>query len=228
VRSSSSGRLYRIVSFDRAVQLFEREELHFAHPSSWADPYEVRLQHAASHQLFGQCWCTRGVSDAMWRIYSTTHLGVRISTSTKKLREALTPRVKALGFALRMDQVNYESQHNINAEIRAIRDDLKDNFTTDRAMDALFIKRDAFDHEAEYRAVICNPKGTEDDVRKGVKVQVNPHRLVDSILLDPRAPRELAEAFTYYFKAKIGFKRRVAPSVLYKSQVPIVVEPDDA
>jgi len=33
--SSSAGRLYRILSFDRVVQMFEKEQLHLAHPSSW-------------------------------------------------------------------------------------------------------------------------------------------------------------------------------------------------
>jgi hypothetical protein len=221
---ASAGRLYRIVSFDRAVQIFEREELHFAHPSSWGDPYEVRLQHSASHQFFGQCWCTRGVSDAMWRIYSPSHLGVRISTSTRKLRQALAPQVDALNLVMRLEPVNYESQHTINSEMRDIRDDLRAQFNTYRAMDALFLKRDAFDHEAEYRVVIHNPAGTEDGARDGIKLKVNPHRLIDSILLDPRAPKELGEAFRFFFKEKIKFKGRVAPSVLYKTQVPIVVE----
>jgi hypothetical protein len=224
VSGTSSGRLYRIVSFDRAVQIFAREELHFAHPSTWADPYEVRLQHPASHQFFGQCWCTKGVSDAMWRIYSPTHMGVRISTSTRKLREALAPQVDAHGWVTRLEPVNYERQHVINSEMRDIQDDLRNQFNTYRAMDALFLKRDAFDHEAEYRAVIHNPAGTEDEAPRGLKLKVNPHRLIDSILLDPRAPKELAEAFAFFFKEKLKFKARVAPSVLYKVQVPMVVE----
>lgn len=222
--TSSAGRLYRILSFDRAVQIFEREELHFAHPSTWADPYEVKLRHAASDQLFGQCWCTRGVSDAMWRIYSPNHLGVRISTSTKKLRQALTPMVKARDGILRLDEVDYKSQHDINLMMRAVQADLKENFSTERAMDALFLKREAFDHESEYRAVIHFPGATDESLRNGVKVQVDPHRLIDSVLLDPRAPTELAAAFAFYFTDKIKFKKRVAPSVLYKSQTPLMVE----
>lgn len=225
---NSAGRLYRIVSFDRAVQIFEREELHFAHPSTWADPYEVRLRHPVSHQFFGQCWCTKGVSDAMWRIYSPNHMGVRISTSTRKLRETLAPQVEAHNWMMRLEPVNYESQHTINSEMRSIQEDLRGQFNTYRAMDALFLKRDAFDHEAEYRVVIHNSAGTKDGAPAGLKLKVNPHRIIDSILLDPRAPRELTEAFTFFFKEKLKFKKRVAPSVLYKVQVPIVVEGDDA
>lgn len=222
--SSAAGRLYRIISFDRAVQIFESESLHFAHPSSWEDPYEVRLRHNASHSFFGQCWCTRGVSDAMWRIYSTAHLGVRISTSTRKLKEALAAETKAMGGTLRLGNVKYLSQYNLNLEMQEIHSDLQQSFTTKRAMDALFLKREAFDHEAEYRAVLHIPNASPKVLRNGVKIKVSPHKLIDSILLDPRAPKELAAALSFYFTDKLNFTQRVATSVLYKSQTPLIVE----
>lgn len=224
--SSSSGRLYRILSFDRAVQIFEREELHFAHPSSWDDPYEARLQHSHSHQIFGQCWCTKAVSDAMWRIYSPHHLGVRISTSTALIRREVSRAIRNEGYLLRMAAVEYKTQYNINKEMRALRDDLQADFSISRAMDALFLKREAFDHEAEYRVLLHSPEATRRTTRQGIKIPVNPHRLIDNVLLDPRAPSELAAAFTYYFKEKLNFNGRVAPSVLYKSSEPYVVEED--
>lgn len=224
--ASSAGRLYRIISFDRAVQIFESGELHFAHPSTWEDPYEVQLQHEASHSLFGQCWCTRGVSDAMWRIYSPNHLGVRISTSTKKLKGALVAGSKSLGGSVRLGSVEYKSQRDINFEMKEIRTELQENFSISRAMDALFLKREAFDHEAEYRAVIHIPNASEEVIRDGIKIKANPHKLIDSILLDPRAPKELASAFAFYFTDKLNYEQRVAPSVLYKSQTPLIVEDD--
>lgn len=222
--ASSAGRLYRIISFDRAVQIFENRELHFANPSTWEDPYEVRLQHGASHTLFGQCWCTRGVSDAMWRIYSPNHLGVRISTSTRKLKAALVTGAKCVGGTERLGNVEYISQHDINLEMRNIHSELQVKFSTKRAMDALFLKREAFDHEAEYRAVLHIPNASQEALRDGVKIKVNPHKFIDSILLDPRAPKELAAAFAFYFTDKLNYKLRVAPSVLYKSQTPLIVE----
>ena len=61
-------------------------------------------------------------------------------------------------------------------------------------------------------------------MRDGVKIKVNPHKLIDNILLDPRAPKELAAAFAFYFTEKLEYRQRVAPSVLYKSQTPLIVE----
>lgn len=129
-----------------------------------------------------------------------------------------------MGGTLRLGKVDYMSQHNINHEMQEIQSDLQQSFSTKRAMDALFLKREAFDHEAEFRAVLHIPNASEKTLRDGVKIKINPHKLIDSILLDPRAPKELAAAFSFYFTDKLNYKQRVAPSVLYKSQTPLIVE----
>lgn len=214
--NNTSGRLYRILSFDRAVQIFEQGELHFAQPSTWPDPYEVSLVHSNSHKLFGQCWGTRGVSDAMWRIYSTNHLGVRISTSTRKLKKAIASELIRRGFELRMQNVDYLNPHDLRGKVSKISKELAENFNVQQAMDVLFLKRVAFDYESEYRVVIYCPDATKVLARQGIKIQVDPHELIDSVLLDPRAPDELIAALSFYFKGKLKFAKRVQRSVLYK------------
>lgn len=87
--SIAAGRLYRVMDFSRVVQMFEKQELYFSHPTAWDDPFEKRVEHQSSHALFAQCWCQIGISDAMWRIYSQNGMGVRISTTTKKLSRAV-------------------------------------------------------------------------------------------------------------------------------------------
>jgi hypothetical protein len=160
----------------------------------------------------------------MWRIYSPNHLGVRIATSTRKLRQELSREAEKLGFALRLKEVQYLSQFEIDAEMKKIRNDLSSKFEVQRALDALFLKRNAFEHESEYRALIYSPNGNRAQAKKGIKININPHRLIDNILLDPRAPDELVAALKYYFEEKIGFKGSVRRSVLYKSPMPLIVE----
>ncbi len=46
---------------------------------------------------------------------------------------------------------------------------------------------------------------------------MNPHKLIESILLDPRAPQQLVDAFTSYFVQKLQFKGRVGCSVFHES-----------
>lgn len=217
----SAGRLYRILDFSRAVQIFESESLYFAHPSAWADPYETRVTHQGSHALFAQCWGQLGVSDAMWRIYSPTHMGVRLSTSTKKLSQAVRAASKANGYHCTTGKVEYLSQHDLNLKIREIASALENEFDLSTAAKILYYKREAFTHESEWRATIYCPEVERLQVPKGIAVPVNPHKLIDNILLDPRAPKELIDAFTYYFKEKLKFKGRVGRSVLYKSPAKI-------
>lgn len=213
----SAGRLYRILDFSRAVQIFEKESLYFAHPQAWDDPYEARVEHQSSHALFAQCWCQLGVSDAMWRIYSPNHMGVRISTTTTKLSAAVRSTTRPLGYGWKAGPVNYLSQHDLNLRVREITASLRKKFDLATAVNILYMKREAFTHESEWRATIYCPDVDRASVQKGVSVTVNPHKVIDSILLDPRAPQELVDAFTYYFKEKLKFKGRVMRSVLYKS-----------
>lgn len=219
---NSAGRLYRIINFHHAVQVFEKGELFFSHPSKWEDPYETRLIHRESHKVFSQCWCSNGVSDAMWRIYSPNHLGIRVGTSTNKLRAALEKGIKGSAKKLRMDDVSYISQHSLNMKSQSIRDQLEGSFDIDKSIDLLFMKREAYEHESEYRVVLIDEQPPEEG--GGVSVSINPHQVIDSILIDPRAPKELADALVFYFKEKIGFKKKCEKSRLYKTPMPLVVD----
>ncbi|WP_339071180.1 DUF2971 domain-containing protein [Pseudomonas idahonensis] len=218
--------LYRILDFSRAVQIFEKRELYFASPASWDDPYERRISHARDHAIYSQCWCQHGISDAMWRIYSNNGMGVRLSTTTRKLRQALKLAAEKAGYHFRVGEVDYLSQTDFNSEARKIRTELSEKFEISRAIDAIYMKREAFRHENEWRATIFCPDQKRTVKKKGISIPIDPHALVDRILLDPRAPEELVEAFKFYFKEKIGFEGQVVRSVLYKSPKPLKVYED--
>lgn len=225
--SKARGKLYRIMDFHRAVQIFETRSLFFAHPSAWEDPYEVRLQHKKSDAIFAQCWCQSGISDAMWRIYSPHGIGVRISTTQEKLEEQGKVWAESQGFHWRGEEVEYEEQRKLKDRLDAIKRDLSADFQIERAADALFLKRESFEHEDEWRAVITCAGGKKRAQRKGIVVPVDPHALIDNILLDPRAPEELTDALGHYFTAKLGYAGVVKRSVLYKVPKPILVDDED-
>lgn len=226
--SKAKGKLYRIMDFSRVVQIFKDQSLYFAHPSGWKDPYEVRLQHAKSHAVFAQCWCQSGISEAMWRIYSPHGLGVRIATTKEKLQSVSKAWAESKGFHWQGREVEYEEHSSFNVRLQGIRNALAAEFRTDRAAEALFLKREAFSHEDEWRGVIvCNDRAPKGEPRKGIAVPINPHDLIDNILLDPGAPRELTDALGHYFKSKLGYGGTVKPSVLYKVPKPILVDDDD-
>ncbi|MCV4267289.1 DUF2971 domain-containing protein [Pseudomonas capsici] len=210
-------KLYRIMDFTRVVQIFESKTLYFAHPNTWDDPYEQMLKHPMDHAIFAQCWGRLGISDAMWRIYSKNGMGVRISTSPAKLRTTIKESTRAHGLKYRLKPVKYKSQLTLRNEAKKIEADLKECYTVPRAVDMLYMKRDAFRHETEWRATIYSASEDRKIQKSGITISVDPHYLIDNILLDPRAPDELISAFKFYFEKKIKFTGKITRSVLYKT-----------
>ena len=115
---SSPKWLYRIVRFDRLVQMFKTGAWHFAHPSAWEDPYEIRTTNAMSDRIFALCWCRDGVSDAMWRIYSPDRLGVRIRTRMDRLQTSLSTLRAERGILFRLQRIIRIEQMNRIHELR--------------------------------------------------------------------------------------------------------------
>ena len=212
-RSDSS--LYRILGFDRLVQLLESKQLYFSHPSTWEDPCEKLIEHRLSPNIFAQCWCRNGVSDAMWRIYSPNQLGVRIRTTKQKLREQLNEASTSDGIRFRIQGVKYKPESKLNYEIEAIADALAESFRLSVAFDSLFMKRLAFKHEAEVRVAVYKQGIELDETPLGIGVPIDPFALIESVLIDPRAPDAYVKAYKHFLKEKLGFPGRVGQSALY-------------
>ena len=219
MRELPSSNLYRIIGFDRAVQLLKTNELYFAHPSSWDDPYERGLIHQDSQNLFAQCWCRKAVSDAMWRIYSSNSLGVRIGTTHSQLEAALSQAKKAQNLNFKIQKVKYLYQEELDFELKRIERALKSKHSVSMAMSQLFLKRRAFSHESETRVVIY-ASSFDDEVRKAFSIKVDAKSLINSVWIDPRAPQEYVDAFTSYLKKDVKFKGVVKKSSLYAARTP--------
>ena len=87
-------------------------------------------------------------------------------------------------------------------------------------MSQLFLKRRAFSHESETRAVVY-AGAAEDETRKAFIVKADARNLINSIWIDPRAPQEYVDAFTAYLKKEIKFKGVVKKSSLYAARTPL-------
>ncbi|GFM57332.1 hypothetical protein PSCICF_35100 [Pseudomonas cichorii] len=219
IKISKNKYLYRIVRFDHAVQVL-KGALYFSHPSQWEDPYETRVKHNYDHAIFAQCWTTASMSDAMWRIYSPNFLGVRLRTKAGKLAQAMQAYAQSnKGFQIRLEKVNYLRQADYKKEASQIEALMGDNDFRSPALgaDLLCIKRSAFEHENEVRAILfdSNAEREEGSVLKSVVVDFSGIDLIDSILFDPRAPDELCHAMRHYLKDVLGFSGDVRKSKLY-------------
>jgi hypothetical protein len=213
--SDSVHTLYRIVKFHHAVEILTGT-LHFSHPSKWDDPYEMRVKDSRNYALFAQCWGKKSMSDAMWRVYSPDHLGVRIKTSRTKLESAMQAFTRANhGYLRRLKDVEYSTTKTVAKRTEGIVCELNERWNPSAAADLLFHKRSAFEHEAEVRAVIFCPARDETRIDSGLKVEINGHDFVESILFDPRAPDTLVDALKYYLKSKLGYDGHIGKSKLY-------------
>lgn len=211
-----STNLYRIVPFERAVQLFTRRVLYFSSPRAWDDPYEVAVEHRQSNCIFAQCWSSKSMSDAMWRIYSPNSLGVRIGTTRHRIQKALTKVVESEQIdKFSIKDVRYAKSNVVQTNFRNLSKILEKTSGFEFAVAALTIKRDAFEHEQEVRLVVANDAWSNENNVMGREVQVDPFEIVRSILVDPRAPEEYLAAYKHYFEVVLGFKGNVSRSELY-------------
>jgi hypothetical protein len=224
-----NNHLYRITSFDRAVEIIQQKKLYFAHPSSWEDPYESVLRHERSAAIFAQCWCRKSLSDAMWRIYSPNGLGVRIGTTRQRLQEALTEaKSRQPDLRFKIKNVEYLYQEELDFKLDDVRKSLLDNYTFSNAIEPLLLKRKAFDHERETRAVLYNQEYIDKPGTKGISIQIEPFEFVTSIWVDPRAPTPFVEAYRHYLKNVLGFPGTVKKSTLYAIPNQLSVEHDES
>jgi len=210
------------MNFCHLVDLFKKRELHFSHPSVWEDKYETRLTHDDLGRVFGQCWSNHYSSDAMWRIYSQSFMGVRISTTPRQFREAVDQaNEKGANLRFRLQDVRYLPLEGVTMAVRRVREKIDNGEELCDVTDALFYKRNFFDHEAECRALLITEESNPDAVRTGIKLPINPHIFINRILLDPRTPDQLADAFINYIQKKLNYKGEIGISSLHRVPKPL-------
>ncbi len=216
--------LYRITSFRHVVDLFHSQQLHFSRPSSWGDPFEVLLRHKRSNALFAQCWCKKSVSDAMWKVYSPDHASLRIRTTRSKLAE-LSASHSNSGMAFWIRDMDYKRPTQVRVELLKLAQRLQDSYTVAQAASALFLKRDAFEHEHEVRIVVHNERLPDTaSPQQSLRLGFRAHEFVESIMFDPQVDPAFYQACSHYLRTVVGFKGSVGRSALYRLQKQLVVE----
>jgi len=96
--------IYRIIDFDRLVEMVEENHNWLTRPSLWDDPFEGLLNHADfrsktsiynypeitfSDYVYAQCWSFSEENDLLWRVYSPNKDGVRVKSTPIKLLQSL-------------------------------------------------------------------------------------------------------------------------------------------
>lgn len=123
---------------------------------------------------------------------------------------------------IRLKAVEYLKEIDINNKLEDLADDLQAEFSLARAADALLWKRRAFEHENETRLIAFHQNLTTNP-KDGIRIRINPHDLIEDILIDPRAPEPYVKAYQLYFEHVLKFDGRVSKSRLYQQKPPIEI-----
>lgn len=221
--------VYRVFPEARALELFQARELVLVRPALWDDPFENFLLNAmlefsngerASLEAirdpwYGQCWTSQTESDAMWRIYSHDKTGVRLASTVGKLWDAVCPLTDEwTPLEFYIGRVGYYSQAEILETFGKVTfEDLTLGGQTRDLAQTLLIKREAFAHEKEVRVLCYDARGRH--TGKIAKFAIDPARLVDDVMLDPRLSDADVAAFTSTLRAA-GYAGPIARSDLYQ------------
>lgn len=226
--------VYRVFSKQRLFEMFTDKKLTLAAPEKWDDPFENFLAKCKAtvdgmpdvdigglfKNFYGQCWTLNPESDAMWRIYSATKDGARVSTTAGRLlRSIYNPADPFASMSYYIGSVGYETE-----------DDLRKLFenpanAAGAALDAtgrgqamtLFLKRKEFEHEAEVRLLYqFNKDGCSDQRPERIwQFSFDPNVLFDDVLFDPRIDDATFQTQSQRIHA-LGFTKPVKQSTLYK------------
>ncbi|EIV8618670.1 hypothetical protein ACOIWI_004531 [Vibrio vulnificus] len=211
-------KIYRIFSFERFCQLLVSNQLTFVRPSLWDDPFEdyfFSYKHKNEHgkittfkefskNTYGQCWSLDAESDALWRIYSSDKLGVRVSTTVRKVLSCIYNNLglderNSLNYNLLAKSVEYKPLEKIKSEII---DSEYHPFDCFRRNKLLFTKRDVFSHESEFRFIFNDYFNRSDcDV---INFSCNINSLIDEVCLDPRVDDAVYNVLKLTFSNKLS------------------------
>ena len=196
-------KIYRIFTLDRFKELITSNELVLVNPEMWDDPFENFFLKANAidgqgntvdfsnlrKMWYGQCWTINEDTDAMWRIYSPNKNGIRISTTVRKLFDAIyNENDKYASLKYFIGKVKYETKERLNDFMN------KQSFwgiaiggQNDGFAKLLCIKREAFEHENEVRILVNENDEEKNKKLNGLyRIEIDKNILIDDICLDPR------------------------------------------
>ena len=221
-------KIYRVLSIDRLLEMFEEGENTLSKPKMWDDPFEnflfsmprklddgTEFKSSLRDRAYGQCWSLNVESDAMWRIYAPNKNGVKIQTNIRVLLNSLkTSKVPYPHTSCYIGAVDYSSKATINQLVSDVRNE-KDLFHGSSGQaKSLLIKRKAFKYEEEVRLIYLDPKNEAKPNYFTYSCDVL--SLVEAITFDPRMGPNLYQVFKSHLENS-GYKGRIIQSGLYKN-----------
>jgi hypothetical protein len=234
--SEYDNHIYRIISYERFLELFENRKNTLVKPKLWEDTFEnfalksklklpdnTEIELDTHERLYGQCWTTSKASDAMWRIYSQDKKGIRIRTTVEKLLASLDmANVETAMTESCIGKVEYKPEATIMSQARkAFSRDGRITFGS--LFRSILIKRKAFDHEKEVRLIHLD-WGYELPTEDIYSYEIDPHELITQVMIDPRISYDEFKKIQNDIKHETGYMGDIKRSLLYRLPDTLTIE----
>lgn len=228
--------IYRIISYERLIEIFDSRKNTLVKPKLWEDTFENFILKSklkfpdgsetildTHERLYGQCWTTSKASDAMWRIYSPDKSCIRIRTTINRLvTSLLIANVDNAMSESCIGKVEYKSESKIT--ILAKRAFTKTGqITFGSLFRSLLVKRKAFEHEKEIRLIHLD-WGKELPKESMYSYEIDPHELVTQVMIDPRISYKDFKTIKNDIKKRTGYQGDIVRSLLYRLPEPVTLE----
>jgi hypothetical protein len=164
--------IYRIISFDRLIKLFNSNSLTLVKPGKWDDPFENIISKTKIYtensfvevglrdNVHGICWSKRSVSDAMWRIYSSDKKAVRIKSTPEIISRNVDSWLKSHSNSkCFIGKVDYITTKDIRQKAKDFTKRVMAGKTERSIAESLLFKRNSFSHEEEIRVILIDNDG---------------------------------------------------------------------
>jgi len=215
--------IYRVMPLKWFYELFSKKHNALVRPCKWEDPFENFILNAPArlsdgtcvtfefnNDFYGQCWTKLTSSDALWRIYSPHKRGVRVRTTVRNLLASLQGPLGDWAHELAfVGKVLYLGDKKLVEFGNGV---FRDGLDSRALAETLLVKRVAFRHEREVRLLYFEKDKGQKDI---YAYPVDPHTLIDQVMLDPRLSRSDAENKKAEICKRTGFKGKILRSLLY-------------
>ena len=219
--------IYKFITLDRLVELFVQKHNTLVAPRKWEDPFENILERVLYRKkndgtlfkfplrdrAYGQCWTLHPDHDSAWRCYLQDKNGAQLTSTIRKLYISLKNAENQYPMmSCFIGRVAYKKESWFSDPLRIARYFRRGG--TQRHVDTLLWKREAFRWEKEIRHLYLDPHAqTHGDL---FHYAVDPCALISDVTLDPRLSKQVADSYSTVLR-EIGFEGNIKQSSLYKA-----------
>ena len=199
--------IYKYIPLKYVHFLLSTGKLYFNKVTNWEDPYENFFQRQSFKwntqngdkapfwpEYYGMCWTSLEESDSMWRIYSVKtgelcnkakldEIAIKIKVKSKTIEEEIKKCILS-GWTIKCKDVIYTKSDEIDCALKDVRSS-EGIHVYDLFMQTLFVKRDAFKHECEYRMIIQIPQADSNSEKDKLLIPFN-KSVIQEFVIDPR------------------------------------------